>query len=53
MNQYFKNMEEEWIAFLSETIATKPLSGEAKGCADIYMKALEEIGAEHYRDEAG
>ncbi len=53
MNQYFKNMEEEWIAFLSETIATKPLSGEEKGCADIYMKALEEIGAEHYRDEAG
>ena len=53
MNQYFKNMEQEWVDFLSSTINSRPLSGEEKGCADIFMKALEDIGVEHYRDEAG
>lgn len=53
MKTYFKNLEKEWVDLMSATINSRPLSGEEKGCADLYMKALEEIGAEHFRDEAG
>ena len=53
MKQYFKTLEKEWVDFMSSIIATRPLSGEEKGCADIFMNALEEMGVEHFRDEAG
>ena len=53
MKQHFADLEKEWVDLMSAAIASCPLAGEEKGCADLYMEALEEIGAEHFRDEAG
>lgn len=53
MNQYFKKMTEEWVQFASEAIRCKSLSGNEKACADLFLKAMEEMGVECFRDECG
>lgn len=53
MNTYFAKLENEWINFVSKTIESRPLSGEEKQCADIYLKAMEEMGIECFRDGCG
>ncbi len=53
MKKYFETLEGSWVDMMKKAIESKPLSEEEKGVADLLMNALEEIGAEHYRDEAG
>ncbi|MBQ9828321.1 MAG: M20/M25/M40 family metallo-hydrolase [Lachnospiraceae bacterium] len=53
MKEYFNQFADEWVEKMSRAIAAKPLSEEEKGAADVFMDMLEEMGAEHYRDEAG
>lgn len=53
MNHYFAGLEKEWIEFASKTIKSKALSGEEKGCADIFLNAMEEMGVECFRDGCG
>ena len=53
MKQYFADMKDDWIAFTSKAIAAKSLSGQEKGCADLFLDAMEELGIECFRDEVG
>ncbi len=53
MKQYFKNVEDEWVGFAGECIKAQALSGKEKNISELFMKAMEEIGVEHFRDECG
>ena len=53
MTEYFNSLKDDWVSMMQACIATKPLSGQEKGVADILIKALEDAGIECCRDEAG
>lgn len=53
MKKYYKNMEEEWVDFVSRNIEAQALSGEEEKTSEVFMKAMDEIGVEHFRDDCG
>lgn len=53
MKQYYKNIEDEWVCFASKCIKSRALSGKEKDISELFMKAMEEIQVEHFRDECG
>ena len=53
MKDYYKNMEDSWVEFVSKNIRAQAYSGEEKATSEVFMQAMDELGIEHFRDECG
>ena len=53
MKDYYKNMEDSWVEFVSKNIRAQAYSGEEKATSEVFMQTMEELGIEHFRDECG
>lgn len=53
MNKYFRDKTDQWVEFASKLIRCKPLSGNEKDCADIFLNEMKANEIECFRDEVG
>ena len=52
MKDYYKNMEDSWVEFVSKNIRAQAYSGEEKATSEVFMQAMDELGIEHFRESA-
>lgn len=53
MNPYYKELEQDFVSLTVEAVDAAPLSGQEKGVADMFLREMEAMGVEHYRDAIG